>query len=95
MSQSATPQFQPANELGDDIITCIRRALEEDIGAGDVTTDVIVATAARGGAEIIARQTGVVSGLAVAEAVFRLLSSDVSVSQLFRWRFRDLGTNPT
>ena len=80
MSQSATPQFQPANELGDDIITCIRRALEEDIGAGDVTTDVIVATAARGGAEIIARQTGVVSGLAVAEAVFRLLSSDVSVT---------------
>ena len=51
----------------------IRRALEEDIGTGDVTTDNIVraGTSLRG--RIVAKQAGVIAGLEVAEAVWREL----------------------
>lgn len=51
----------------------IRRALEEDIGTGDVTTDSIVRAGASLRGRIIAKQTGVVAGLEVAEAVWREL----------------------
>lgn len=62
-------------ELGDEIIDGIRGALNEDIGTGDVTTNRIVTLEARGVARIIAKEDGVLSGSAVAQAVFLLLSS--------------------
>src|SRR5215475_10803459 len=86
MIVTATPQFQPNRatakpleglKLGHEIITCIQRALDEDIGTGDVTTNHIVSATVRGTAQVIAKQDGVVSGLAVAQAVFLLLSSDL------------------
>jgi nicotinate-nucleotide pyrophosphorylase (carboxylating) len=64
---------------GDHLIDSIRRALNEDVGAGDVTTDSIVSSDARGVARIMAKQNGVISGLAVAQAVFLLLSPDMDV----------------
>ena len=64
-------------ELGDDIIAAIRRALSEDIGSGDVTTNSIVSSEARASAQIVAKQDGILSGLAVARAVFLLLSRDM------------------
>ncbi len=48
----------------------IRRALAEDIGSGDVTTLSVVPEASRGKAVILARGHYVVSGGAVAQAVF-------------------------
>ena len=63
--------------LGEEIIACIRRALSEDIGPGDVTTNSIVPSDARAVARIIAKQDGILSGLAVAQAVFLLLNSDM------------------
>lgn len=62
-------------QLGDEIIDGIRRALNEDIGTGDVTTDSIVTLEARGVARIVAKEDGVLSGSSVAQAVFLLLSS--------------------
>ena len=61
-----------------DISDCIRRALEEDIGSGDVTTDSIVPAGASLRGRIIAKQDGVVAGLAVADEVFRLLNSEIT-----------------
>jgi len=54
-----------------DILECIRRALAEDIGTGDATTESIVApeTIMRG--QIIAKQSGVIAGLDIAQAVYR------------------------
>lgn len=66
-----------ALELGDEIVAGIRRALIEDISSGDVTTDSIVTSEATTPARIIAKQNGVLSGLAVAQAVFLLLSGEV------------------
>lgn len=88
MILAATPQFNPnANakaleylKPGDEIVTCIQRALNEDIGTGDVTADPIVSAAANGAARVIAKQEGVISGLAVAKGVFLLLSSDICIS---------------
>ena len=56
----------------------IRRALEEDIGSGDVTTDSIVPANASLRGRIIAKQTGVVAGLDVADAVFRALDQRIT-----------------
>ena len=52
------------------MVACIRRALEEDIGSGDVTTNSIVPPEATMSGQIIAKQTGVVAGLDVAQRRF-------------------------
>jgi nicotinate-nucleotide pyrophosphorylase (carboxylating) len=64
--------------LPPEILVCIRRALDEDIGAGDVTTDSIVPAEAVMRGQIIAKQDGIVAGLDVACGVYRLLDGQVS-----------------
>ena len=64
--------------LSAEIESLIRRALDEDVGTGDATTNSIVAESARIEALIKAKQHGVVSGLAVAAAVFRTLDENVT-----------------
>jgi nicotinate-nucleotide pyrophosphorylase (carboxylating) len=61
-----------------EIVACIRRALDEDIGAGDVTTDSIVPADALMRGQIIAKQAGIVAGLDVAYGVYRMLDEQVS-----------------
>jgi nicotinate-nucleotide pyrophosphorylase (carboxylating) len=58
----------------------IRRALEEDVGTGDVTTDSTVPEGQLGGARIIAKQDGVLAGITVAEAVFRALDQSFAMT---------------
>ena len=65
------------SSLPADIIDNIRRALAEDIGAGDVTTNSIVPENASLRGRIVAKQTGVVAGLTVAQAVWRELNPAV------------------
>jgi nicotinate-nucleotide pyrophosphorylase (carboxylating) len=64
--------------LSTDITTCIQRALEEDIGGGDVTTNGIVPLEATLRGNIVAKQSGVVAGLEVAKAVFHRLNEQVN-----------------
>ena len=70
-------------EAGYEIIGCIRRALSEDIGSGDVTTNSILPSGVSASATIVAKQGGVLSGLAVVQAVFLLLSCDMRFSSTF------------
>jgi len=56
----------------------IQRALDEDIGTGDVTTDTIVPSDATLRGRIVAKQDGIVAGLDVAEQVFLTLNRDVT-----------------
>lgn len=56
----------------------IKRALEEDIGTGDVTTDTIVPENASLHGRIIAKQDGVIAGLEVAKHVMLALSEHVA-----------------
>lgn len=64
--------------LPDEVIACIKRALQEDIGTGDVTTNSIVSSQATMSGQIIAKQDGVVAGLDVARAACLLLDARVS-----------------
>jgi nicotinate-nucleotide pyrophosphorylase (carboxylating) len=49
----------------------IARALAEDVGSGDVTTEALVPGGAEARATIVQKAPGVIAGLAVGEAVFR------------------------
>jgi nicotinate-nucleotide pyrophosphorylase (carboxylating) len=55
----------------------IDRALEEDIGSGDVTTEALVPPEARARARIVQKEPGVVAGLRVAETVFRRVDPEL------------------
>ncbi len=68
--------------LSPEIIACIQRALAEDIGSGDVTTDSIVPADAVAAGQIIAKQAGIVAGLDVAAATFRLVDERVQFTAL-------------
>ncbi len=61
-----------------DIVECVRRALREDIGTGDATTDSIVPADAEMKGRIIAKQDGVVAGLDVAQLVFEILDARIT-----------------
>src|SRR5215204_4887451 len=60
----------------------IDRALAEDVGSGDATTEATVDAAARGVATITQKAPGVISGLDVAEAVFLRLDPGAVVERL-------------
>jgi nicotinate-nucleotide pyrophosphorylase (carboxylating) len=64
-------------EITPEIMDCIRRALAEDIGAGDVTTNAIVPENAEMRGRIIAKQDGIVAGLDVAKAVYEMVDPRV------------------
>ncbi len=55
----------------------VEKALAEDIGSGDITTDNIFSEEQKGSVEIIARQAGVIAGLPVVLAVFRKLDPGI------------------
>jgi len=63
-----------------DIDALIERALAEDIGAGDVTTLATVPAGRRATATFLAKEDGVLAGLAVAERVFAALDPQVALS---------------
>jgi nicotinate-nucleotide pyrophosphorylase (carboxylating) len=52
------------------MLELIDAALAEDVGAGDVTTDLLVPAGATGRATLTQKAPGVIAGLRVAEAVF-------------------------
>ena len=66
-----------ASPISEEIEACIKVALDEDIGSGDATTNAVIPldTFLRG--EIVAKQSGVIAGLDVAAAVFRLLDKRI------------------
>ncbi len=65
-----------------DIPALVRTALEEDIGAGDVTTLATVEVEARAEALIRQKAPGTIYGLDAAEATFTLLDPDARVQRL-------------
>ena len=64
-------------DLPAEISRSIIRALEEDIGPGDVTTNTIVPADASLRGRIVAKQDGVVAGLEIAKQVMLALSQHV------------------
>ncbi|HEX4563832.1 MAG TPA: carboxylating nicotinate-nucleotide diphosphorylase [Solirubrobacteraceae bacterium] len=72
-----------------ELAALVLRALEEDIGSGDVTTLATVSADARARALITQKAPGAIFGLEVAEATFRALDADARFERLVtegRWR---------
>jgi nicotinate-nucleotide pyrophosphorylase (carboxylating) len=55
----------------------IRRALAEDVGRGDVTTEATIPAGVQATVRIVTREVGVVAGLPLARGVFAALDPDV------------------
>jgi nicotinate-nucleotide pyrophosphorylase (carboxylating) len=60
----------------------IDRALAEDVGGGDLTTDAVVPASLRGSAAVVVRERGVVCGLDEALEVLRRLDPEASMERL-------------
>ncbi|ROS05350.1 nicotinate-nucleotide pyrophosphorylase [carboxylating] [Sinobacterium caligoides] len=73
----------PAN-FAKDIEPCVRQALLEDVGSGDITAE-LIATETQATARIITREDCVISGQAWVDEVFRQVDSEVTV----HWQCRD------
>ena len=61
----------------------VRIALVEDIGLGDVTTEVTVVRDSVARAELVAKEDFTLAGIDVAEVVFRTLDRDVRFEKIF------------
>ena len=66
----------------DRVDALLRRALAEDVGAGDVTTEALVPPEQPGAAAAYAKQAGVLAGNAIAARVFTLLDGSVQTTPL-------------
>jgi nicotinate-nucleotide pyrophosphorylase (carboxylating) len=64
------------------IAQAVARALAEDVGTGDVTTEATVDSAARGRALITQKAPGVIFGLDVVQATFTALDPGVQIERL-------------
>lgn len=62
----------------------VRRALDEDLGGGDVTSEHFVPAGTRSTAIVVARQRGIVAGIPVARMVFKMVDRDLEVTDLAR-----------
>jgi nicotinate-nucleotide pyrophosphorylase (carboxylating) len=77
--------------MDEDTLDLIDRALAEDVGDGDATTEATVDADTRARAVITQKADGVISGLVVAEAVFRRLDPDVVVELGPEGEWREAG----
>src|SRR3984957_14567729 len=63
-----------------EVEAAVTRALEEDLGrAGDITSIATIPEDTSGRAVVVARKTGVVSGLPLVEAAFRRLAPAIEI----------------
>jgi len=69
-------------EISPEIRATIQRALDEDIGSGDATSEAIIPLEAKMMAQIAAKQDGIIAGLDVAKAAFLLVDEDFNFGAL-------------
>ena len=60
----------------------VRRALEEDVGSGDVTTEALVPADAKASGAFVAREAGVLAGMGVASLAFWEIDKGVQIEPL-------------
>ena len=69
--------------LDESLLHCVREALQEDIGTGDITA-ALLPPDSRASASVICREPAVLCGMAWFNAVFAELDTDIEVSWLAR-----------
>ncbi len=63
-----------------DIKAAIERALAEDLGGGDITTEALIPSEQRGTASIVAKQKGILAGIHIAEEVFHSVDPQLTMN---------------
>jgi nicotinate-nucleotide pyrophosphorylase (carboxylating) len=66
------------------VFGAVRRALAEDIGGGDITTMAVFPKSKTVQAEIIAKEPGILAGISVSMAAFKLLDPKIKFMPLIR-----------
>mgnify|MGYP000144447181 CR=1 FL=1 len=66
------------------LISVLRFALDEDIGSGDITTISTIPESKKAEAILLVKADGVISGLQVAEKVFRFLDKRISFQRFLK-----------
>lgn len=61
------------------VTTLVQQSLAEDVGSGDVSTNLTVASGVEAEGRFVARQPGVVAGLPILEILFGSLSFEVTI----------------
>lgn len=74
----------PAPKLPEDITETVRRALNEDVGTGDLTAS-LISTDAQATAQVITREAAVLCGTAWFDEVFRQINGQIRIV----WQSRD------
>jgi len=67
--QKLKPQFP--------IIALIKQAMVEDVGSGDITTQAIISSTQKAKAIVLAKENGIIAGLAIAREVFRQIDGKI------------------
>jgi nicotinate-nucleotide pyrophosphorylase (carboxylating) len=80
--QNKLAEFAEGGSSDGKIARLIEEALLEDIGIGDVTTDLIVPPNLVGKGEIIVKESGVLAGLSIASLVFENVDASISFKPL-------------
>jgi nicotinate-nucleotide pyrophosphorylase (carboxylating) len=70
-------------EIPSSVISLIRRALEEDIGPGDITTSLVIPGEHESKAAFLSKGNFVLAGLPFAKEVFRILNPSVGIRTFF------------
>jgi nicotinate-nucleotide pyrophosphorylase (carboxylating) len=83
-----------ADATAQDIEALVRRALDEDLGSGDVTSEATVPAGAQARALITQKQAGVIFGLVPCAAAFALLDPEATIVRLeTEGEWREAGTD--
>ena len=70
-------------EFPPSVIDTLHRALEEDIGAGDITTSLLISGEYESKAHYLAKGNFILAGLPFAREVFRILDASSAFTMLF------------
>ncbi len=62
----------------------VKKALEEDIGFGDITTDCLISEDKQIKAKLNTRQNGILCGMNIVEIVFKTLSKDIKITKFYK-----------
>jgi len=66
------------------INSIVTRALEEDVGSGDVTTEALISPSLKGKGTILAKSRGVLAGIHVAEIAFEQVDPSIHFERLIQ-----------
>jgi nicotinate-nucleotide pyrophosphorylase (carboxylating) len=69
--------------ISDSIKEIIKRALDEDIQSGDITTNAIVLDQQKATAEFLVKQDGVLAGFEIAESCFKIFDDSLTFTKYY------------